>query len=229
MPRILIADDHAVVRAGYKQLLTTEASITEIGEAASGQETLDCLWRNSWDVLLLDIHMPDRSGLDVLKAVSREYPEVRVLIMSGLPQEQYERNVLRAGASGYLSKGDSPQELLRAVRLLLNGQRYVSASLAESLVADLERPAGQRVPLHAALSTLEFEVFCKLSAGIPLVHIAAALDVSVKTVSSQRRRVLEKMKCTSNAEIMRYALRNGLISNKQILRPHQPRVSLFPP
>jgi two-component system, NarL family, invasion response regulator UvrY len=209
--RVLIADDHAVVRAGYKQFLEAEPSITEIGEAASGTETLDALRRKEWDLLLMDIHMPDRSGLDILRHVTSGYPDVRVLIMSGLPEEQYARNVLRAGASGYLSKDGSPEELLKAVRLVLNGRRYVSAALAESMAADLENPRDQNQPLHTALSAREFQIFCKLAAGAAVNRIADELSLSVKTVSTYRSRILEKMSFTSNADMTSYAMRNGLI------------------
>jgi two-component system, NarL family, invasion response regulator UvrY len=209
--RVLIADDHAVVRAGYKQFLEAEPSITEIGEAASGTETLDALRRKEWDLLLMDIHMPDRSGLDILRHVTSGYPDVRVLIMSGLPEEQYARNVLRAGASGYLSKDGSPEELLKAVRLVLNGRRYVSAALAESMAADLENPRDQNQPLHTALSAREFQIFCKLAAGAAVNRIAEELSLSVKTVSTYRSRILEKMSFTSNADMTSYAMRNGLI------------------
>jgi two-component system, NarL family, invasion response regulator UvrY len=211
MSRVLIADDHAVVRAGYKQFLEAEHSITEVGEAASGSEALDALRRKDWNLLLMDIHMPDRSGLDVLRYVSAGYPDVRVLIMSGLPEEMYARNVLRAGASGYLSKGGSPQELLKAVRLVLNGRRYVSASLAESMAADLENRKSQDQPLHTILSAREFQIFRKLAAGASVSQIAEELSLSVKTVSTYRSRILEKMTFKSNADITGYALRNGLI------------------
>jgi len=211
MSRVLIADDHAVVRAGYKQFLEADPAITEIGEVASGSETLDALRRREWDLLLMDIHMPDRSGLDILKHVTSGYPDVRVLIMSGLPEEQYARNVLRAGASGYLSKGGSPDEFLKAVHLVLNGRRYVSAALAESMAAALENPKDQNQPLHAALSAREFQIFCKLASGVSVSHIADELSLSVKTVSTYRARILEKMTFTSNADLTNYALRNGLI------------------
>jgi len=211
MSRVLIADDHAVVRAGYKQFLDAEPSITDVGEAASGNEALDALRRKDWDLLLMDIHMPDRSGLDILKHVTSGYPDVRVLIMSGLPEEQYARNVLRAGASGYLSKGGSPEEFLKAVRLVLNGRRYVSAALAESMAADLENPRDQNQPLHTALSTREFQIFCKLAAGSSVGSIGEELSLSVKTVSTYRSRILEKMSFSSNADMTSYALRNGLI------------------
>jgi two-component system invasion response regulator UvrY len=162
-------------------------------------------------LLLMDIHMPDRSGLDILKHVTSGYPDVRVLIMSGLPEEQYARNVLRAGASGYLSKGGSPEEFLKAVRLVLNGRRYVSAALAESMAADLENPRDQNQPLHTALSTREFQIFCKLAAGSSVGSIGEELSLSVKTVSTYRSRILEKMSFSSNADMTSYALRNGLI------------------
>ncbi len=211
MSRILIADDHAVVRAGYRQFLEADPSITEVGEAASGSETLDALRRKEWDLLLMDIHMPDRSGLDILKHVTTGYPNVRVLIMSGLPEEQYARNVLRAGASGYLSKGGSADELLKAVRLVLSGRRYVSAALAESMAADLENPRDQNQPPHTNLSTREFQIFRKLAAGAGVGEIAKELSLSVKTVSTYRSRILEKMGFKSNADITSYAFRNGLI------------------
>jgi two-component system, NarL family, invasion response regulator UvrY len=211
MSRVLIADDHAVVRAGYRQFLEADPSITEVGEAASGSETLDALRRKEWDLLLMDIHMPDRSGLDILKHVTTGYPDVRVLIISGLPEEQYARNVLRAGASGYLSKGGSADELLKAVRLVLSGRRYVSASLAESMAADLENPRDQNQPPHTYLSTREFQIFRKLAAGAGVGEIAKELSLSVKTVSTYRSRILEKMGFKSNADITGYALRNGLI------------------
>jgi two-component system, NarL family, invasion response regulator UvrY len=211
MSRVLIADDHAVVRAGYRQFLEDDASFTEIGETASGSETMDMLRRRPWDLLLMDIHMPDRSGLDILKHVKSGYPSVRVLIMSGLPEEQYARNVLRAGASGYLSKGGSADEFMKAVRVVLSGRRYVSASLAESMVAGLENSTDQNQPLHTSLSVREFQIFRKVAAGDAVSRIASELSLSVKTVSTYRARILEKMSFTSNADMTSYAMRNGLI------------------
>jgi len=199
------------VRAGYRQFLEADSSISEVGEAASGNETLDQLRRKDWDLLLMDIGMPDRSGLDILRHVISGFPDVRVLIMSGLPEEQYARNVLRAGASGYLSKGGSPEEMLKAVRLVLSGRRYVSASLAEAMAGDLESKHDPNKPLHAELSAREFQIFCKLAAGAGVSEIAQELSLSVKTVSTYRTRVLEKMNFKSNADITAYALRNGII------------------
>jgi DNA-binding NarL/FixJ family response regulator len=211
MSRVLIADDHEVVRAGCRQFLEAEPSITEIGEACSGSETLDVLRLKRWHLLLMDIHMPDRSGLDILQHVIKGYPEVRVLIMSGLPEEQYGRMVLRAGASGYLSKDGSSKELLKAVRTVLSGRRYVSESLAQSMATNLENPRDHDKPPHSALSRREFQIFCKLAFGAPVSDIAVELSLSVKTVSTYRSRILEKMNFTSNAAITSYALRNGLV------------------
>jgi len=211
MSRVLIADDHEVVRAGCRQFLEAEPSITEIGEAGSGSETLDVLRLKRWHLLLMDIHMPDRGGLDILQHVIKGYPEVRVLIMSALPEEQYGRMVLRAGASGYLSKDGSSKELLKAVRTVLSGRRYVSESLAQSMATNLENPRDQDKPPHSALSRREFQIFCKLAFGAPVSDIAVELSLSVKTVSTYRSRILEKMNFTSNAAITSYALRNGLV------------------
>lgn len=211
MSRVLIADDHAVVRAGYLQFLEADSSITHVGQARNGIDTLEQLRTQEWDLLLMDLQMPDRSGLDILKEVTTDYPALRVLIVSGLPEEQYARNVLRAGASGYLSKGGSPAELLKAVRTVLMGRRYVSATLAESMAADLESPGDQNAPPHTRLSTREFQIFCKVAAGSPVTAIGHELSLSVKTVSTYRSRIMEKMRFSSNADITSYALRNGLI------------------
>jgi two-component system, NarL family, invasion response regulator UvrY len=211
MSRVLIADDHPAVRMGYKQFLEAEPSINEIGEASSGNETIEALRHQKWDLLMMDIHMPDRSGLDVLVDVKSGYPTLRVLIISGLPENQYARNVLRAGASGFLSKGGTPQEMLKAVRLILKGRRYVSASFAESIAVDSQKPKNQARPLHATLSTREFQLFCKLAGGAAASLIGREMSLSRKTVATYRTRILEKMGFTSNAELTAYAMRNSLI------------------
>ncbi|MGH8264921.1 MAG: response regulator [Steroidobacterales bacterium] len=209
MASVLIADDHAVVRAGLRQFLDEDSVVAEVGEAASGRETLDQLRAKDWDLVLLDINMPDRSGIDVLRHIRSGYPRVRVLVLSGLPERQYALNVLRAGASGYLAKDAAAEELLKAVHTVLNGRRYVSASLAELLVEDLD--ADRDKPLHDSLSTREFQIFCKLAAGRGVSDIANELSLSVKTVSTYRTRILEKMKFTNNADLTSYALRSGII------------------
>ena len=209
MSRVLIADDHAVVRAGLRQFLDEERSITEIGESASGSETLAQLRAQTWDLVILDIHMPDRSGLDILKQIRAAYPHTKILIMSGLPERQYAVNVLKAGASGYLAKGSEVEEMLKAIREVLRGRRYVSPTLGELLIADLNQELEQ--PLHGRLSEREFQIFHKLAAGRAVSEIASELFLSVKTVSTYRTRVLEKMSFASNADLTIYAIRNGII------------------
>lgn len=209
MHTILIADDHAVVRAGLRQFLEDSGRVTEVAEAATGQQTLDLLRSKRFDLLILDINMPDRGGLDILRNVRTSYPDTRVLVVSGFPERQYAVNVLRAGASGYLSKESAPEELVKAVQLVLAGHRYVSSALAEQLVTDLD--GNPDAPMHASLSEREFQIFTKLAMGRSVSEIARELHLSVKTISTYRTRVLEKMSLRSNAEIASYALKNGLI------------------
>lgn len=211
MSRVLIADDHAVVRAGLRQFLEEERSITEIGESASGIETLEQLRAKTWDLVILDIHMPDRSGLDILKQIRTSYPHTKILIMSGLPERQYAVNVLKAGASGYLAKGSAVEEMLKAIRDVLRGRRYVSPTLGELLIADLNQDQEIDQPPHARLSEREFQIFHKLAAGRAVSEIATELCLSVKTISTYRTRVLEKMSFASNADLTIYAIRNGII------------------
>ncbi len=210
MAKVLIADDHALVRAGLKQYLQDSGRFSTLSEASSGTQVLDMLRADNFDLLILDINMPDRGGLDILKHVRASYPEVRVLVVSGYPERQYAVNVLKAGASGYLPKDGSPDELLKAVGQVLSGRRYVSASLAELLVTELDTDHDR--PLHAGLSEREFQIFCKLASGQSVSEIAGELSLSVKTVSTYRTRVLEKMAFKSNADITSYALRNGLMN-----------------
>jgi two-component system invasion response regulator UvrY len=186
-----------------------DRSITEIGEAASGNETLDKLRAGSWDLVILDINMPDRSGLDILRYIRASYPDTKVLVLSGFPERQYAINVLKAGAGGYLPKECAPEELLKATRTVMQGRRYVSANLAELLLSDLDGDSEQ--PLHRRLSEREFQIFCKLATGRAVSSIADELCLSVKTVSTYRTRILEKMSLTTNADITTYALRNGII------------------
>lgn len=209
MAKVLIADDHAILRNGLKQLLTGEQSVRQIGEAGSGSETLTQLQNERWDLLILDINMPDRSGIDILRQVRATHPDTRVLILSGFPERQYAVNVLRAGASGYINKEMAPEELLHAVRAVLQGRRYVTPALAELLVNELDEDSDK--PAHRKLSEREFQIFCKLAAGRTSTDIADELCISVKTVSTYRSRILEKMGFSSNADITAYALRNNLI------------------
>ena len=209
MPSVLIADDHAVVRAGLRQFLEADGGIGIIGEASTGAETLTLLRQQPWDLLILDINMPDRSGLDILRQVRSTHPEVPVLITSGFPEKQYAVNVLRAGARGFIAKDQGPEDFLRAVHTILKGRPFISATLAEFLVEDLDKPSDRA--LHADLSQREFQILCKLAAGRTVSEIATELFISVKTVSTYRSRVLEKMGLRNNADLTTYALRNNLI------------------
>lgn len=209
MAKVLIADDHALVRAGLRQFLEQDPQVTEIGEAVSGSNTLDMLRAKPWDLLLLDIFMPDRSGLDILARVRALHPNTRVLVLSGYPERQYAISVLRSGANGFLSKESAPEELSKAVKTVLSGRRYVSSALADFLVSDLD--ADVTKPLHAALSEREFQTLCKLAAGRSVSEIANELCISVKTVSTYRSRILQKTSFKTNADLTSYALRTGLI------------------
>lgn len=209
MSSVLIADDHAMVRAGLRGYLQEDRSIGHIGETASGNETLERLRSEAWDLVMLDINMPDRSGIDILRHIRSGYPNTRVLVMSGFAEKLYAINVLRAGASGYLSKDQAPEEILRAVHTVLAGRRFVSEALSEMLVDALDEPTDR--PLHASLSQREFQILCKLAVGRSISEIADELFLSVKTVSTYRARVLEKMNMQTNADLTAYAIRNGLV------------------
>jgi len=209
MATVLIADDHAMIRAGLRQWLEHDRSIDAIAEASTGAETLQQLRDGRWDLVILDINMPDRSGIDILRHIRSGHPESRVLVISGFSEKQYAINVLRAGAAGYLAKDQAPEEFMRAVHTVLAGRRFVSAALSEMLVSALDAPTEQ--PLHAALSQREFQILCKLAVGRSVSEISRELCISVKTVSTYRARVLEKMKFDTNADLTAYALKNGLM------------------
>ncbi len=210
MSSVLIADDHAVVRAGLRRLLMDGLGIGRVGEAADGADALAQLRASDWDLLILDIALPDRTGIDVLRHVRAEHEATRVLVISGYPERQFALNVIRAGAAGYLAKSAAGDELLRAVNVVLQGRRYVSATLAEMLVSERSVTDGQ--PVHARLSEREFQIFTKLASGDAVTAIAAQLEISVKTVSTYRSRVLEKLGLQTNADLTSYALRNELIA-----------------
>ena len=207
MSSVLIADDHAVVRAGYRQFLALESSVAEVGEVSNAADALAQLRLRRWDLLLLDIHLPDRAGMGVLQEVKTEFPQTRVLVVSGLPEGQYATEALRAGAAGYLSKESAPSELLSAVRRVLGGQRYVSSRVAEQMVAELGKP---NIPRHEQLSTRERQVFERLATGATITAVAAELELSIKTVSTYRARILEKMGFRSNADMTSYVIRQGI-------------------
>jgi len=209
MATVLIADDHAMVRAGLRRWLEQDRAITGIGEAGSAADTLRQLREGNWDLLVLDINMPDRSGIDILRYIRTGHSETKVLMISAYAEKQYAIYALRAGAAGYFAKDQAPEEFMRAVHVVLAGRRYVSSALAEVLVTALDEPAER--PLHAALSQREFQILCKLAVGRSVSEIARELCISVKTVSTYRARVLEKMKFNTNADLTTYALKNGLM------------------
>ena len=209
MPSILIADDHAMIRTGLRQYLERDGSIDTIGEAASGAETLQGLRDGQWDLVILDINMPDGNGIDTLRKIRLEHPNAKVLVVSGYAENQYAVNVLRAGASGYLAKDEAPEEFMRAVHTVLAGRRFVTESLRELLLSELDEPTDR--PMHTTLSQREFQVLSKLAVGQSVSEIAGELSISVKTVSTYRARVLEKMHLETNADLTTYALRNGLL------------------
>ena len=206
---ILIADDHAVVRRGLKEILADAFPGAHFAEAGNGDEVLSQLAKSKYGVLMLDINMPGRSGLDVLREVKHAYPQLPVIVLSIQPEEQYAMRCLRAGAAAYINKESAPEVLAQATKKILEGGRYVSPRLAEKLISSLDEPIDK--PLHDSLSDREHEVMRMIAAGSSLTAIAEQLHISVKTVSSYRARILEKMNMESNAEITRYALDHKLI------------------
>jgi DNA-binding NarL/FixJ family response regulator len=208
MIRVLIADDHPIVRRGLRQILSDISDMAVVGEAVNGQTTLDQVRRGGWDILVLDITMPDRSGFDILKEVKHEQPHLPVLVLSIHAEEQYAVRVLKAGASGYLTKENAPEELVKAIRQVVGGGKYISSALAETLAFSLNENAKR--PRHECLSDREFQVMQLMASGKTLADIAETLSLSAKTVSTYRTRLLEKMHLKTNAEIIRYAIENGL-------------------
>lgn len=210
MLQILVADDHAVVREGVKQILADVSDMVVKGEAEDGPETLEKAARDNYDVILLDISMPGRNGLEILKEIKARLPKVPVLILSMHPEEQYAVRALRAGAAGYLTKASAPQELIGAIRKASRGGKYVTASLAEKLAFELD--ADTEKPPHEALSNREYQVMLMLASGKTVGEIAAELCLSVKTISTYRTRIMEKMGMKKNAELTLYAVKNQLVN-----------------
>ena len=215
MIRIGIVDDHAIVRTGLRQYLSDHVDLRVTGEGASGHDALEMARSGEVDVLLLDISMPDQSGVDALAAIKARFPELPVLILSGFPEAHYATTLLRQGASGYLNKECDPEVIANAIRLVVRGRRYISPAVAEQLADSVVGGSGAGAapdkPLHEALSEREFQVFLRLAQGETVGHIAEALFLSVKTVSTYRTRVLEKLKLQTNSDLTYYALKNGLI------------------
>lgn len=210
MIQVAIVDDHQIVRIGFRELLTEDSGIHVALEASNGDEILEKLRTVPCDVLLLDISLPGKSGVDVLRAVRQRHPEIKVLILSGFPEESYALAMIKNGANGYLCKDCERTELLRAIRMVSAGRRYVSPRTAELLADEM---SGERSGLlHEALSDRELQVFLRLASGESVSDIAGQLHLSVKTISTYRSRVTEKLNVSSNAELATYALRHGLIT-----------------
>jgi two-component system invasion response regulator UvrY len=205
--KILIVDDHAIFREGLKRILSDDFKGATFGDAGNATEALEQVWKKKWDLVLLDITMHGRTGLDVLKEIRSSASTLPVLILSGHPEEQYAVRVLRAGATGYLTKESASRELSNAIRKLLSGGKYISASLAEQLAAEIQSP--QR-DLHETLSNREYQVMLLIAAGKVPKEIGNELSLSAKTISTYRSRILEKLKLRNNAEIMRYVVERQL-------------------
>ena len=207
--KVLIADDHAVFRRGLRETLAEAFSRVTFGEARTAQETLEHVRRHDWDVVILDISMPGKSGLDILDDLKRLRPRMPILLLSMHPEQQFARRALKSGAAGYLTKDSVTDELKEAVKKIVGGGRYVSAALAEKLAVDLRQ--GADTPLYELLSDREFQVLRMIASGKTVKDIAEDLSLSVKTVSTYRGRILEKTGMKTNAELIRYALESQLV------------------
>ena len=210
MIRIGIVDDHAIVRTGLRQYFSEHVDLRVVGEASNGREALDLARQGEIDVLLLDLSMPDQSGVDALAAIKARFPDLAVLILSGFPEAHYATTMLRHGASGYLNKECDPEEIVTAIRTVARGRRYITAALGELLADGVGAGPGEQA-LHDTLSERELQVFLRLAKGETVGHIAEGMFLSVKTVSTYRTRVLEKLKLQTNSELTYYAMKNGLI------------------
>jgi two-component system invasion response regulator UvrY len=209
MIKILIADDHTIVREGLKQILAETSDIAVSGEASSGQDTLRKVRSLDFDLILLDISLPGISGLDVLKQIKSLKPKLPILILSMYPEEQYAIRTLRAGASGYLTKESASVELIRAIREVAQGKKYITMSLAEKIAVSWDtQKAG---PLHETLSDREYQVLCFIASGKTVKEVSRLLSLSVKTVSTHRSRILKKMDMRNNAQLTHYAIKHNLI------------------
>ena len=209
MIRVGIVDDHAIVRSGLRQFFSEHVDLRVAGEAANGREAIDLVRTTELDVLVMDLSMPGQSGIDALAMIRAKVPDVGILILSGYPEEHYAMNLIRQGASGYLNKECEPSEIVEAIRTIALGKRYITSTVAELLAQQLNRK--NDAPVHEQLSEREFQVFWKLAKGQPAGDIADALSLSVKTVSTYRTRLMEKMGLSSNSDLTYYALKNKLI------------------
>jgi len=209
MINVLIADDHAVVRRGIMQIISEDPEINVLGEASNSDEIMKQLFDHDWNVIVLDITMPGKNGLDVLIEIKNKRPEIKVLILSMHPEEEIALRALKTGASGYLNKDSVPGELIKAIRRVYSGGKYISSSLAESIAMSIDKDSN--ILPHELLSEREFQVMCLIASGNALSQIAEELSLSVKTVSTYRARILEKMNLKSNVELTHYAIKHHLV------------------
>ncbi len=209
MIKILVADDHAIVREGLKQIVADTSDMVVAGEAVDGPEVLALVRKEAWDLILLDISMPGRGGIDILKDLKIEKPKLPVLVLSMYPEEQYAIRALKAGAAGYLTKESAPEELIEAIRKVSRGGKYISSTLAESLASRVG--TNPEKPLHETLSDREYQVMLMIASGKTVTEIANELSLSVKTISTNRARILRKMGMKNSAEITYYAIKHGLV------------------
>ncbi|MFZ6734135.1 response regulator [Undibacterium sp. Ji42W] len=209
MIRIAVCDDHQIVRAGFKQIFAGVSDFEVVAEATTGREALEIARKEACDVMLLDISMPDQSGIDTLRTIKQGQPELPILILSGYPAQQYAVNLLKMGANGYLNKECDADELIKAIRTVSTGRRYVSADVGEILAQGFDHDA--ETALHTELSDREFQVFLRLAKGESVSDIAVTLSLSVKTISTYRTRVMEKMNLQSNCDLTYYAMKNNLL------------------
>lgn len=210
MTRMLVVDDHAVVRHGVKQILSEQFPGALVGEAQHAEEMLALVQETSWNIVVLDVGMPGKSGLDALKELKQLCPKLPVLVLSAYPEDQLALRMLKAGASGYLTKDSAPNVLVQAIRKILSGGKFVSASVAELLALNLENDTEK--PLHEQLSDREYQVMCLIAVGKSLKEIADDLRVSISTVNTYRARILEKMLLKNNTELTHYAIENRLVN-----------------
>lgn len=209
MLKILLADDHAVVRHGVRQILAEAFSQVTFGEAQNAQELMDLVRKDRWNVVVLDLAMPGGNGLEVLKQIKHSHQKLPVLVLSMYPEDQYAVRTIRAGAAGYLNKESAPEELVQAVRKVLHGGEYISSSVADELVQFARHEDDQ--PPHKHLSDREYQVLCLIASGKEVKEISSELGLSAKTISTYRARLLVKMNLRTNAELTVYAIQNGLV------------------
>ncbi|MBI1804507.1 MAG: response regulator transcription factor [Ignavibacteriae bacterium] len=209
MIRILIADDHPLIREGFKRILKEHSDLSVVKEAQTGQEALEYVVKEKLDIVLLDIGLPDRNGIDVLKEMKKRRPKLPVLVLSMYPENRFAVRAIRAGAAGYITKESAAEELVKAIRKIVGGGRYISSTLADKLAGDLQTES-TRAP-HEILSDREYEILCLIASGKTVSEIGEKLHLSVKTVSTYRSRILEKMKMKTNAELTHYTITNRLV------------------